>query len=127
MLGKRRNPVAAWLGLPLITLGVYSLVWFYKTTREVAEYARIRVRPGVSVLAVSLGVLLIVPPFVAVWRLCERASAARRAAGLPPLPVPLAFLLFLIGFGPLYLQIQINQIWDRYPMAVEGQQVPLVR
>jgi hypothetical protein len=26
-LPKRRNIVGVWLGLPLITLGIYSLVW----------------------------------------------------------------------------------------------------
>jgi paraquat-inducible protein B len=27
---KRRNPIAIWLVLPLITLGIYHLVWYYK-------------------------------------------------------------------------------------------------
>ena len=27
---KQRNPVAVWLGLPLITLGIYYYVWLYK-------------------------------------------------------------------------------------------------
>ncbi|MBL7502569.1 DUF4234 domain-containing protein [Frankia sp. CNm7] len=126
MLGKRRNPVAAWLGLPLITLGIYGLVWIYKTNRELSQYERrIVVNPVMSVLACTLGVVLLVPPFVAAWRLGTRAAQAQRAAGVPQLSPGLAFVLFLIGFGPLYLQIEINKIWARYPTAVEGQQVPL--
>jgi Domain of unknown function (DUF4234) len=27
---KRRNPLGVWLGLPLITLGIYVFVWYYK-------------------------------------------------------------------------------------------------
>jgi hypothetical protein len=126
VLGKHRNPVAAWLGLPLITLGIYGLVWLYKTNRELKEYdRRIEASPVMAVLACTFGVILIGPPFVSTWRLCGRAAAAQRAAGLPPLSQGLAFLLFLIGFGPLFLQIEINKIWARYPVAVEGQQVPL--
>ncbi|WP_157734878.1 DUF4234 domain-containing protein [Pseudofrankia inefficax] len=126
MLGKRRNPFAAWLGLPLITLGIYGLVWVYKTNRELSQYdRRITVNPVMSVLACTLGVVLIVPPFVAAWRLGTRTAQAQRAAGVPELSTGVAFLLFLVGFGPLYLQSEINKIWARYPVAVEGQQVPL--
>ncbi|ADP79905.1 hypothetical protein FraEuI1c_1849 [Pseudofrankia inefficax] len=126
VLGKRRNPFAAWLGLPLITLGIYGLVWVYKTNRELSQYdRRITVNPVMSVLACTLGVVLIVPPFVAAWRLGTRTAQAQRAAGVPELSTGVAFLLFLVGFGPLYLQSEINKIWARYPVAVEGQQVPL--
>ena len=34
---KRRSPVGVWLGLPLITLGIYHLVWYYKIHAEMAE------------------------------------------------------------------------------------------
>jgi hypothetical protein len=37
---KRRNPVGAWLGLPMITLGIYGLVWFYKVHAELYAYDR---------------------------------------------------------------------------------------
>jgi hypothetical protein len=37
----------------------------------------------------------------------------------------LSFALWLVGGGVLFLQFQINGIWDRYPGAVQGQQVPL--
>ncbi|WP_242605869.1 DUF4234 domain-containing protein [Frankia sp. Cppng1_Ct_nod] len=124
--GRRRNPFASWIGLPLITFGIYGIVWIYKTNRELAEYdRRIIVNPILSVLAVTFGAILIVPPFVAVWRLCDRARQAQRAAGLPELNTGIAFVIWLVGGGALYLQFEINKIWDRYPGAVEGQQVPL--
>ncbi|WP_131786525.1 DUF4234 domain-containing protein [Protofrankia symbiont of Coriaria ruscifolia] len=124
--GRRRNPFASWLGLPLITLGIYGIVWIYKTNKELNGYdRRIEVNPALSVLAVTLGAFLIVPPFVAVWRLGARARRAQRAAGIPELSTGVAFVIWLVGGGALYLQYEINKIWDRYPGAVEGQQVPL--
>ncbi|CUU60388.1 protein of unknown function (DUF4234) [Parafrankia irregularis] len=126
VLGKRRNPFAVWLGLPIITLGIYSLVWVYKTNKELSAYnPRIQVNPALSVLAYVIGWVLIVPPFVATWRLGTRTRDAQRAAGLPELSPGVAFVLWLVGGGALYLQYEINKIWARYPGAVEGQQVPL--
>jgi hypothetical protein len=125
-LGKHRNPVGVWLGLPIVTAGMYGLVWLYKTNKEIGGYdRRILVRPGRAVLACTLGALLVVPPFVSVWRLCGRVARAQQAAGLAPMAPGVAFALFLVGAGPLYLQTQINKIWARYPSAVEGQHVPL--
>jgi Domain of unknown function (DUF4234) len=128
VVGKRRNPFAVWIGLPIITLGIYGLVWIYKTNKELNEYdRRIAVNPALSVLAFFPGFFLIIPPFVAAWRVGTRVQAAQRAAGVPECSPGLAFVLwlFIFGTGPLYLQLEINKIWDRYPGAMQGQQVPL--
>src|SRR4051812_8228000 len=39
---KRRNPVGVWLGLPIITLGIYGYVWFYLVHAELASFDRRR-------------------------------------------------------------------------------------
>jgi hypothetical protein len=128
LVGKRRNPFASWLGLPLITLGIYSLVWVYKTNKEMAEFdSRIKVNPTLSVLAFFPGFLLLfIPPLVATWRLGVRVQQAQRAAGVPECSPILAFILwvFVANTGVLYLQFEINKIWDRYEGAQQGQQVP---
>jgi hypothetical protein len=127
IIGKRRNPFAAWIGLPIITLGIYSLVWIYKTNKELAQFdSRIKVNPTLSVLAFFPGFILIIPPFVAAWRLSTRTAQAQRAAGVPECTPILAFILwmFVASTGVLYLQSEINKIWDRYQGAEEGQQVP---
>jgi len=128
VIGKRRNPFAVWLGLPLITFGIYGMVWIYKTNKELKRFdSRIEVNPALSVLAFFPGFILLVPPFVAAWRLGKRVAAAQRAAGIPECNPALAFVLWLFaaGTGPLYLQFELNKIWERYPGATEGQQVPL--
>lgn len=126
VLGKRRNPFAVWPGLPIITVGVYFFVWVYRTNREIAAFdSRIRVDPTMSVLAFLVGWVVIVPPFVAAWRLCDRVRLTQQAAGVPATSTSLAFALWFIACGPLFLQFQLNHSWDRYQGAVEGQQVPL--
>ena len=128
LIGKRRNPFASWIGLPLITLGIYSLVWIYKTNKEMSEFdSRIKVNPTLSVLAFFPGFLLLfIPPLVAMWRLGTRVQQAQRAAGVPECSPILAFILWLFvsSTGVLYLQFEINKIWDRYAGAQQGQQVP---
>ena len=50
-IGKHRNPFLVWLVWPLITLGIYHLVWWYKINREVRDFdQRIEVSPGLAVL-----------------------------------------------------------------------------
>ncbi|MDL9946930.1 DUF4234 domain-containing protein [Gordonia sp. ABSL11-1] len=49
---KRRNPFAVWLGLPLITLGIYYFVWYYKIHKEMAEFDRRRQIPVVGPMLV---------------------------------------------------------------------------
>ena len=59
---KIRRPWGVFF-LVLVTLGIYYLVWYYKTNRELHDYG-IEVEPVVSLLAITLGGLLIIPPFV---------------------------------------------------------------
>lgn len=68
-VGKHRNILLVWLIWPLITLGIYSLVWYYKVNREARDFdRRIEVSPGLALLAVLIGWIIIVPPFVSVYR-----------------------------------------------------------
>jgi hypothetical protein len=126
-LPKRRNVFAVWLGLPIITLGIYSLVWWYKVNRETRFNPRTRVSPFVSLIAVTLGAFLIIPVFVSVYRTGQRIADAQRAAGLPPTCTPVLGLVlaFFFSLFTLYYQSEMNKIVDAYPGAVTGQQVPL--
>ncbi len=68
---KERNPVAVWIGLPLITLGIYFYVWYYKIHKEMAMFDRRRVVP-------VAGPMLVTTPDV-----------VSRLAGHPGLDLPL--------------------------------------
>ncbi|MFC5754491.1 DUF4234 domain-containing protein [Actinomadura rugatobispora] len=125
---KRRNPVGAWLGLPIITFGIYGLVWFYKVHAELFNYDR---RTGAAatnaLLSMIFGfVTLGIWPLVMFVKLGGRIAQAQRAAGLAPsCSGGLGFLLGIFGFGVLYYQLQLNKIVDRYGDVPEGQQVSL--
>jgi hypothetical protein len=75
--------------------GVYWLVWYYKINRE-APRLGIRVSPLASLLAVTLGVFVIVPPFVSLYQTGDRIARMQRAAGLAPTCSPVAGLLLMV-------------------------------
>ncbi|MFC4051895.1 DUF4234 domain-containing protein [Actinomadura syzygii] len=126
---KRRNPVGAWLGLPIITLGIYGLVWFFKVHNELSEYDRRIDNAAVNALLSMLfgGITLGIWPLVMWVKLGGRIAQAQRAAGLQPsCSGGIGFLLGIFGFGVLYYQIQLNKVVDRYGDTPAGQQVSLV-
>src|SRR6266508_4436452 len=75
------------LVLILVTLGIYYLVWYYKINRELRDYGRAAGRPlgdspGTSVLAISVGWLILVPPFVSWFNTFGRIRDAEEIAGV---------------------------------------------
>ena len=112
---KIRNPCGVFL-LVLVTLGIYYLVWYYKTNRELANYG-VGDSPGLSLLAVTLGGLLVVPPFVSEWRYYRRIGEAQARAGMEHrISRVTGFLLYLIAlillpFETVYAQHHLNRLW----------------
>lgn len=127
-VGKTRNVFLVWFVWPLLTLGVYHLVWYFKVNRETHSFdGRIDVKPWVSVMAVALGWVLIVPPFVSVYRTGRRIEQVQRSAGMAPTcnaAVGVA-LLFVFHLTPLYYQLELNRVWERYEYVAEGEVVTL--
>jgi hypothetical protein len=114
---KRRNIVGVWLGLPLITFGIYHLVWYYKINNEARRFLKDdSISPGVSLLAITLGAFLIIPPFVSVYQTGVRIRRMQERAGLSSRiePVVALVLTFVFGLHTLYIQSHLNQIWDKY-------------
>ena len=130
---KVRNPWLAFLWA-LLTLGIYYLVWYYKTNRELRDYGRAVGRdlgdsPLTSLLAVSVGWLILVPPFVSMFRYFGRIAEAEEAAGLGEQRHVqwLGFGLFILAvmFLPFeipYGQSELNRIWARERLEV-GQEL----
>jgi hypothetical protein len=113
---KRRNPLGIW-GLTVITVGIYGFVWYYKINDEARRYLRDdAIRPGVALLAIILGWLIIVPPFVSVYHTGQRIQRmqdnARVTQKTEPVLGLIAFLVYSLHV-PLY-QSGLNRVWDAY-------------
>jgi hypothetical protein len=121
---KRRNIVGVWLGLPLITFGIYHLVWYYKINNEARRFLKDdSISPGISLLAITLGAILIIPPFVSVYQTGVRIQRMQERAGLSSRiePVVGLLLMFVFGLHTLYLQSHLNRIWDKYLSPASAQ------
>jgi hypothetical protein len=127
-MGKIRNIFLVWLVWPLITLGVYHVVWWYKINREARDLnAGIEVDPVISAVAITLGALIIVPPFVSIYNTGERIGAMQAAAGMNRSCNGVIGLIasFLIGLHALYYQSELNRLWVYLGSAPEGSPVTI--
>lgn len=129
---KIRNPLGV-IGLSLITFGIYGIFWYYFINREMADFGRARGTtelgdsPGKSVLAVTLGALVIVPAILSLYNTCKRAEATARLAGDPsPMAAGLLFVLYIfISPVALYLlQDLLNKAWQAQTSGAGGGQLP---
>jgi Domain of unknown function (DUF4234) len=114
---KKRNVVGVWLGLPLITFGIYTYVWIYKVNDEARRFLQDdSIKPALSVLAFIPGFILIVPPFVTIYRTGKRIARMEAAAGSPSRAEPALGLIlgFVFALYSLYYQGHLNALWDRY-------------
>jgi hypothetical protein len=128
---KIRHPWGVFF-LGLITLGIYYLVWYYKINRELRDFGErsqtpnpIPVEPFLSLLAITVGWIIIVPPFVSWYRTFGRIRTAQELGGVTPRVSPgLGFLLYLLAFVLLpfemvYAQSHLNRLWQQ--LRAEGQ------
>jgi hypothetical protein len=108
--GVVRAPVRQWL-LTVLTLGVYGVVRHYVVNRELRDFG-VDVRPAASALAMFPGALVVVPPFVTLWRTADRIGVAQETAGLvPSTSGPLAAVSIVLWLFVPYHQHQLNLVW----------------
>lgn len=127
--GKVRNVLAP-VGLSIITLGIYGFVWYYKTNKELAEIGRahdteeLGTSPGTSVLAVTLGAIIIVPALVSYWNWWHRQQKAAVLLGREEIafsPVGgffITLILWIVG-APIFQSVQ-NKIIEAQAQVPAG-------
>jgi NADH:ubiquinone oxidoreductase subunit 5 (subunit L)/multisubunit Na+/H+ antiporter MnhA subunit len=119
---KLRSPVwvAVWT---ILTLGIYGLVWYYKVNREMADLGKASGRTeelgdsaGKSLLAVTLGALIIVPAIISMVHTFQRVQALQRITQSgEPINGWLGLVLYLV-FSPAlfgYMQSGLNGAWQK--------------
>jgi len=120
--------------LPIITLGIYHLVWWYKINKELKAYGEAKgfdlgQNPTNSLLALFPGGLIIVPALITYWNGTKRVQGAAKVSGKEPVNGWIVLLLYIflsIGMWA-YLQSSLNQIWEQEAEPAEGQPAPPVR
>jgi Domain of unknown function (DUF4234) len=127
---KVRSPWAVAL-LPIVTLGIYHFVWWYKINKELKAYGEAKgydlgQNPTNSLLALVPGFLIIVPPLVSYWRGTKRVQGAAKIAGQEPVSGWITLILYLlipIGMWA-YLQVSLNNVWEQEAEPLPGQEAP---
>lgn len=112
---KTRNPLAP-VFLPIITFGIYILYWYYEINRELRDTGE-DVSPGLALVAVTLGAVLIVPPIVSLYNTADRIRRTQVRAGVTSPIIPILTLLAMLVpilhiFVPAYAQLSLNSAWD---------------
>lgn len=127
---KVRNPWAVAL-LPIITLGIYHFVWWYKINKELKAYGEAKgydlgQNPTNSLLALVPGFLIIVPPLVSYYRGTKRVQGASKIAGREPVSGWITLILYLLLSPAMfaYLQVSLNHVWEQEAEALPGQGAP---
>jgi mannose/fructose/N-acetylgalactosamine-specific phosphotransferase system component IIC len=119
----KRNPLGV-LGLTVITLGIYFLYWFWKINDELRLYKRDEsISPTRSLMAMLVGWLIIVPPFIAMYNTSKHVQDAEQRLGVQPQLEPaltIVFLLIVAIGNTIYVQEHLNRIWDRASVSKES-------
>lgn len=128
----KRDPLGV-LGLSFITIGIYWFYWYYTVNDEIRRFEKDEsVRPGIALLAVTLGWIVIAPPFISVYNTSKHIVRMQERAGitqtLSPALNTILLLVVAIAVG-LYSQEHLNKIWDaagrrQVPPAAPGSMPP---
>jgi hypothetical protein len=94
---------------------VYPLIWYFKVNKELRDFdPSINVQPGMSVVAITFGTLLVgIPPIVSWVRTTSRVQQAQKLSGSSKRCSALLSILCLI-FGVVYVQSQLNSVWAQF-------------
>ena len=111
--------------LEIVTLFIYGFFWWYFIHRELRDYGRAKgttelgTSPGTSLLAITLGALIIVPALVSFYNGFKRVQAAQRLTGIEPINGWIGLILFIIFYPAFmgYIQSGLNPVWQAQASA----------
>jgi hypothetical protein len=111
-VNKIRNPIGVFF-LGFITFGIYYWHWFYSVNSEAATITNDqKAKPGLSLLAATLGGLLIVP---AIWTHWTTAQRVGNATGQPAGTVANVFFsIVLFPFVGLFYTYWVQGKLNKY-------------
>lgn len=115
-LGKDRSPASV-LGLSIITLGIYYLVWYGKLNGEIRRHdPDIKVSPGWAVVAAMVPLCNIISAYSTAARIRQMQLDDGQTDTISPVVALLLFLFLGIGY-PLYIASQAREHWHGHRRA----------
>ena len=114
-IGKKRHPLGI-IGLMLITIGIYFLVWYYKVNKEMAAIGQARNtkeagdNPTISLLAILPGAFVIIPPYVSFYSASKRLNVTERLTGRPEGLSPVLMVILYFVFSPIAVYLFQNNL-----------------
>ena len=118
---KLRNPLGV-IALNFITLGIYGIFYWYFINREMADLGRAKGttelgdNPVMSVIAITIGGLVIIPALVSFWNTLKRIETSQNVTMgsnnfSPILCVILVLLIITSPVATYLMQSNLNQAW----------------
>ena len=119
-IGKDRSPASV-LGLSIITLGVYYVVWYHHINAEIRRHdPDIKVTPGWCAVAAIVPFVSIVSAYCTAARIRQMQLDDGQFDTISPV-VALLLAMFL-GFAyPLYVASQLREHWHGHRRAMASQ------
>jgi len=116
------HPAVAFL-LAIVTLGIYYIFWYGIRNSELNDFGaaaspgenQLAVSTFGAILAITIGGLLIVPPFVSQWRFYKRIARGQELVGLDDrISHVTGILLYTLAFFLLPFEVHhLNRLWER--------------
>lgn len=128
-----RNPWVVGL-LTFFTFGFYGAFWWYRSACEIRSISKpcgvdMEFNPILSLAAVTIGWIVLIPPFIELHRGYSRVLDLQRAIGMEKSVFdPFGFVsltIFLLPVGLAHLQREINRIvmFMADPTAIQNPRV----
>jgi len=115
-LGKDRSPASV-LGLSIITLGIYYLVWYYKVNDEIRKHdPSINVKPGWAVVALFVPICNLVSGYSTAARIRQMQLDEGATQTISPIVALLLQIFLGIGY-PLYIASQMREHWHAHRLT----------
>ncbi|MFL5920997.1 MAG: DUF4234 domain-containing protein [Gaiellaceae bacterium] len=131
------SPAIAFL-LAIVTLGIYYIFWYGIRNSELNDFGaaaspgnenELAVSSFWAIVAITIGGLLIVPPFISQWRFYKRIGRGQELVGLEHRIshvtgiLLFALALILLPFEVAYAQHHLNRLWEREIEQAERESV----
>jgi uncharacterized membrane protein len=118
-VGKDRSPASV-VGLSVLTLGIYFLVWHHHINAEIRSHdPEIQVAPGLCVLAIIFPISNVVSAFCTASRIRQMQLDEGQTQTVSPVIAMLLFMFTGIGYT-LYISSELQAHWRGHRRAARG-------